>query len=90
MRKRITLCKARHWDLVIFTELQTGKILIAYDSFPLLNLEIGGNTVNLDMVFSPLKNFALTVFYFCFVLFVCFFFLRFRRNIFPFPVEIFS
>ena len=37
-------------------------------------------TVYLYMAFSPLKNFASTVF----------FFLRFRTNIFPFPVDIFS
>ena len=44
-------------------------------------------TVYLDMAFSPLKNFASTVFFlfFCFV-----FFLRFMTNIFPFPVDIFS
>ena len=46
-------------------------------------------TVYLDMAFSPLKNFASTVF-FMFFLCVFFFCFRFRRNIFPFPVDIFS
>ena len=43
-------------------------------------------TVYLDMAVSPLKNFVSTVFFFCFLCFV----LRFRTNIFPFPVDIFS
>ena len=45
-------------------------------------------TVYLDMAVSPLKNFVSTVFVFvfCFLFFV----LRFRTNIFPFPVDVFS
>ena len=64
---------------IIFTELQTGKNSIACDSFILLNLEIGGNSISLYGVFSVKK-----------LRIDGFFFLRFRTNIFPFPVDILS
>ena len=73
---------------IIFTELQTGKNSIACDSFTLLNLEICGNSISWYGVFSVKKLRIDGVFYvFLCVFFFCF---RFRTNIFPFPVDIFS
>ena len=51
---------------IIFTELQTGKNLIACDSFTLLNLEIGGNSISLYGVFSVKKLRIDGVFFFAF------------------------
>ena len=66
--------------------MQAGKNLIACDSFPLLNLEIRGNSISWYGVFS-VKNLRIDVVcLFCFVLF-CF---GFRMNTFPFPVDVFS
>lgn len=65
--------------------MQTVKNLIACDSFPLLNLEIGGNSISWYGGFS-VKKLRIDGFF----LLLFFFVLRFRTNIFPFPVDIFS
>ena len=80
MRKRIALCHGTQQDNFHgIAKLVKIRLLVHGSHLPYSILK-SAVTVYLDMTFSPLKNFASKVF----------FFLRFRTNIFPFPLDIFS